>query len=273
MGQLTGAQLPKPSLAARAPGPRPPAPTKFDPQKMATALSNPNIAGRGTPSSNTFMPIRADAKASYTNPYASANWQAPAAGAVGPGGAVWGGGGGGENRYDHQQQGAGLWSVGIDRNSPTAINDAISWYQRQDPGTRAELGAMGGAKMNNPTQMLDVIDQRQRDVSRRIKIENNFFTSPFGKILGAGLTMAGGALGGPLGGALAGGITGGLATKSPLGGLLGAVGGGLGAMTPGPSLKSFINSPVSAAKGAIAGKLTPQGLGSTAAGFAGGRTK
>jgi len=163
----------------------------------------------------SFIPVRANPNQAYANPYAGqANAQS----------GNFGMGGGGPNRYDYTQQGSGLWSVGIDRSSPTAVNDSLKWYQSQDPGTRAEIGQLGGRSVNDPTGLMNTIDARQRDVARRIQKETGFFDSTFGKMLGFGLPLAAGFLG-PWAGAAMGAAVGGAKD-----GIKGAVMGGL----PGP---------------------------------------
>lgn len=176
------------------------------------------ILPRGT---STFMPITADPRATYTNPYAGQS--NPQAGNLGMGG-------GGPNRYDYTQPGSGLWSIGIDRSSPTAINDVISWYQRQDPSTRAAIGAIGGRNVNDPVGLLNTIDQRQRDVARQITKTNGFFDSTFGKVLSFAAPMGLGLISAPLG------IAASTAIGGARGGVPGAVLGGLGAAVA-PALK------------------------------------
>lgn len=199
------------------------------------------------PNKSVFMPISADPNAAYTNPYAVQDWQ-PSQG-VGPGGAGYGAGAGGPNRYDYTAEGSGLWSVGIDRGDPQAVNKAISWYQAQDPSTRAEIGALGGRNVNDPVGLLNTIDQRQRDVARNIQKENGFFDSTFGKILGTALPFAAGFIPGigPMASAAIGAGLGGAQ-----GGLKGALLGGASSLV-GPSIKmpgglgSLVRAPVQAA--------------------------
>lgn len=164
-----------------------------------------------------------------------------AAGAVGPGGAKFGGGGGGPNRFDHTQLYAGLWSIGIDPNSPTLKQDVQRWYDSQPSNVKAEvqkgMGNQPGRGSIDP--LVYAVDWRQRDVARKIQKEHGMFDflgplAPVGQI---GATLAGAALGNmilpgigaKIGGTLAGGVTGGLQSKNVLGGVLGAAGGyGLG---------------------------------------------
>lgn len=164
-----------------------------------------------------------------------------AAGAVGPGGAKFGGGSGGPNRFDHTQLYAGLWSIGIDPNSPTLKQDVQRWYDSQPSNVKAEvqkgMGSQPGRGSIDP--LVYAVDWRQRDVARKIQKEHGMFDflgplEPLGQI---GATLAGAALGNmilpglgaKIGGTLAGGITGGLQSKNVLGGLVGAAGGyGLG---------------------------------------------
>lgn len=272
MGSINSAELPKlqaPKPAApKIPAARPAAAPTFDPKRVGAALSSGAFPG--------FKPqTQAFGATSGIPPAAIGEYQPPSAGAIGPGGAKWGAGGGGPNRYDYTQLGSGLWSVGIDLKAPDVKSQVQRWYDTQPSDVRAQIqrgmGPQPGRGSIDP--LVYAADWRQRDVARKITKTNGFFDSFPGQLLGAGLTMAGGALGGPLGGALAGGLTGGLATKSPLGGVLGAIGGGLGAMTPGPSLKTALTKPVTAAKQAVAGKLTPQGIGASLAGGLNGTTK
>ena len=157
-------------------------------------------------------------------------YTAPISGAIGPGGAKFGMGSGGPNRFTHTAYGGGLWSVGIDPNSPTVQQDVQRWYDSQPANVKAEIqkgmGPQPGRGSINP--LVYAADLRQRDVARKIQKENGFFQSLPGKIVGIGATALGSVLGGPIGGALAGGITGGLGSKSVLGGLTGALGGYFG---------------------------------------------
>jgi hypothetical protein len=199
---------------------------------MRSKFENALIPG-GIPA---FIPVRADPNKQYANPYAGqANPQAGNRGM----------GGGGPNRYDYTQQGSGLWSVGIDRASPTAVNDALKWYQSQDAGTRSEIGRLGGRNVNDPAGLMDTIDKRQRDVARNIQKENGFFDSTFGKMLGIGLPFAAGFLG-PIAGTLTGAAIGGAQ-----GGWKGALlGGAASAVAPAikvPGVSNFLRSPVTAA--------------------------
>lgn len=203
---------------------------------------------RGLPS---FLPISANAGATYTNPYAGQpNVQSGNFGA----------GGGGANRYDYTQPGSGLYSIGIDRSSPTAINDAIRWYQAQDPATRAEIGALAGRNVNDPVGLLNAIDARQRDVARKITKTNGFMDSTFGQLLGIGLPMAAGGLFGPLAamGASAGvgGIKGG-----PMGAVLGGLSSAIAPSIEFPSLSSAIRAPIQAATNVARQFANPANLG------------
>jgi len=236
----------RPFTPAPSPAGKPSAASTSTFRPTADALSKVQqaILPRGTPS---FLPITADPNGQYTNPYAVQGWT-PSTG-VGPGGAGYGAGGGGDNRYDFTAPGSGLWSVGIDRGDPQAINKALAWYQSQDPSTRAEIGALGGRNVNDPVGLLNTIDQRQRDVARNIQKENKFFDTTFGKILSTALPIAAGfipgvgpltsaAIGAGLGGAQ-GGIKGAL-----LGGASSLIGPSIS--TPG-GIASLVNAPVRAA--------------------------
>ena len=191
---------------------------------------------RGLP---TFLPVRANPNSTYQNPYA---------GQANPQTGNFGMGGGGANRYDFTQAGSGLHSIGIDRSSPSAINDAIRWYQSQDPGTRAEIGRLAGRRVNDPVGLLDAIDARQRDVARKIQKENGFFDSTFGKILGAALPIAAGFIPG-IGTAAQIGL--GAAMGGAGGGVKGALLGGIGsAIVPSikfPGISTALKAPVQAA--------------------------
>ena len=195
-------------------------PFKLDMNNVTNLLAKQGIgtASAVTKATGKFIPIAADSKGVYNNPYAGKNY--------GFDQKAFGAGGGGDSRYDFTQQGSGLWSIGINPGDPQAINKAIDWYKSQDAGTRAEIGKLSGSKVNDPVGFLDAIDARQRDVARNIQKENGFFDSVFGKILGMALpvglgmipgigtalaTIAGGAMGGAQGGLK--------------GGLLGALGG------------------------------------------------
>lgn len=189
------------------------------------------------PNAPSFLPINANPNATYANPYAGqAN---PQSGNLGMGG-------GGPNRYDYTQAGSGLWSIGIDRSSPTAINDSLRWYQSQNPSVRAEIGAMGGLNVNDPVGLLNTIDQRQRDVARKITKTNGFMDSTLGQLLGIGLPMAAGGLLGPLGAigasAAVGGATGGLK-----GAALGALGSAVAPAIKLPGLGNALRAPAQAA--------------------------
>jgi len=155
---------------------------------------------------------------------------APTSGAVGPGGAKFGMGSGGPNRFNHTQLYGGLWSIGIDPNSPTLQQDVQRWYDSQPQAVKNEvqkgMGNQPGRGSINP--LVYAVDWRQRDVARKIQKENGFFQSLPGKIVGIGATALGSVLGGPIGGAIAGGVTGGLSSGNVLGGLTGALGGYFG---------------------------------------------
>jgi hypothetical protein len=252
--------------------PQPPAAPK--PQLPSTQQVGSMLANQGVGSvhdvakaKNLFVAGIADPNGTYANPNARAGWAAPTAGAVGPGGAVWGGGGGGENRYDYEAEGSGLWSIGIDPADPQAINKAISWYKSQDPGTRAELGSTGGKSMNDPAGFLRTIDARQREVARKIQKPSGFFNSTFGKILG---TVAPIALGFIPGIGTAAQIGLGAALGGAQGGIKGALLGGA-ASAIGPSIRlpggvgGVIKAPVAAAKSAISQLAKPQALAQLAA--------
>jgi hypothetical protein len=245
----------------------------FDQAKFGQMLAKQGVgtAQNVADAKGLFIPGIASADSTYNNPYAVQGWQ-PSQG-VGPGGANYGAGGGGPNRYDYTAEGSGLWSVGIDRQDPQAINKAVSWYQSQDPGTRAELGSLAGGNMNNPVGFLNAIDQRQRDVARNIQKENGFFDSTFGKILGAALPIAAGFIPGvgPMASAAIGAGLGGAQ-----GGFKGAVMGGLGSLV-GPSIRlpgglgGALRAPVQAATNVAkqfanpmvaARQLTASGIGS-----------
>lgn len=195
---------------------------------MFTRALNPNAP--------SFLPINANPNATYANPYAGqANAQTGNRGM----------GGGGPNRYDYTQPGSGLWSIGIDRSSPTAINDSLRWYQSQDPGTRADIGRLGGRNVNDPVGLLNTIDQRQRDVARRITKTNSFADSTFGKVLGIAAPVGLGMFAAPLGiaaGAAMGGASGGLP-----GAALGALGSAVAPAIKLPGLGAALKAPAQAA--------------------------
>ena len=203
---------------------------------------------RGLPS---FIPIKADSGATYTNPYAGQpNVQSGNFGA----------GGGGANRYDYTQPGSGLYSIGIDRSSPTAINDANRWYQAQDPATRAEIGALAGRNVNDPVGLLNAIDARQRDVARKITKTNGFMDSTFGQLLGIGLPMAAGGLFGPLAAMGTSAAVGG-ARGGPMGALLGGLSSAIAPNIAFPSLGDAIRAPIRAATNVARQFANPVNLG------------
>lgn len=150
----------------------------------------------------------------------------PAAGAVGPGGAKFGAGAGGSNRYNHTQWGGGLWSVGIDPNSPTLLGDLQAWYNAQPSNARAEVEKYWGKNKrtgNLQTDLANSIDWRQRDIARKVKIDNSFLNSTLGKILTTGATIVAGAINPALGAVVGGGV--GAASGNPLNAIMGAIGG------------------------------------------------
>jgi len=206
------------------------APFQLDMNYVTNLLAKQGIgtASKVSQATGKFIPIAADSKGVYNNPYAGKNY--------GFDQKAFGAGGGGDARYDFTQQGSGLWSIGINPGDPQAINKAIDWYKSQDAGTRAEIGKLSGSKVNDPVGFLDAIDARQRDVARNIQKENGFLDSTFGQILTTLGTVALGAVPGvgPALAAGAGAITGGI--KGGIGGaLLGGL-GGYGAGQLGSSL-------------------------------------
>lgn len=214
-------------------------------QRMATAIRG------NTPS---FIPITADANASYANPYAGqANRQT----------GNFGMGAGGPNRYDYTQLGAGLWSVGIDINAPDARAQVDRWMATLQPAERADV--MRAVTRDQPGRgSMDAYvygaDARQRDVARKIQKENGFLSSTFGKVLGIAAPFALGAIGGPLVGmgasAAIGGATGGLP-----GAALGALGSAIAPALKLPSFGNALRAPVQAATSVASQFANPVTLG------------
>ena len=198
-----------------------------------------------------------------------------AAGAVGPGGAKFGGGAGGPNRFDYTQYGGGLWSIGIDPNAPDVDSRVQQWFNSQPSNVQAEVrkGMKGGKSLTWAA------DWRQRDVARKIQKEHGMFDflgplAPVGQIAA---TVGGAALGNMLlpgigakiGGTLAGGITGGLQSKNVLGGVLGAAGGyGLGsAVGAAGGVGNLAKNTVTSIKNgfnSLTGKFQPNALAGNA---------
>lgn len=160
-----------------------------------------------------------------------------APGTVGPGGAKFGQGSGGPNRFDHTQLYGGLWSIGIDPQSPTLKQDVQNWYNSQPANVKAEvqkgMGNQPGRGSIDP--LVYAVDWRQRDVARKIQKTHGMFDflGPLAPVGQVAATLAGAAIGNmilpgigaKIGGTLVGGVTGGLQSKSVVGGLLGAAGG------------------------------------------------
>jgi hypothetical protein len=164
---------------------------------------------------------------------------------TGPGGARFGMGAGGPNRFDFTQLYSGLWSIGIDPNSPTLKQDVQRWYDSQPANVRAEvqrgMGNQPGRGSIDP--LVYATDWRARDVARKIQKSNSFMDSTFGKILGTALPLGLGMVAAPLG------IGASAAIGGATGGLKGAVLGGIGsAIAPGVGIPTgALSAPIKAA--------------------------
>jgi len=208
-----------------------------------------------------------------------------APGTVGPGGAKFGAGAGGPNRFDFTQYGGGLWSIGIDPNSPTVKQDVQRWYDAQPAAVKAEvqkgMGNQPGRGSIDP--LVYAADWRGRDVARKIQKSNKFLDTTLGKVLGTVATVGAGFLPGgqflaPAVGAGIGGAKGGLkgAVLGGLGGYAAGQGAGFlkGAAAKAGGLKAFTAAPgafaknvggqaVTAAKQAVTKPLTALKGGAT----------
>lgn len=199
-----------------------------------------NIFAGLTPSvSGVYLPRTRTPAASTPAPAATTAAVAQAAPAVariapgtaGPGGARFGAGGGGSNRYDHTAQGAGLWSVGIE---PSDYAGASRWYASQSAQVRADVDRYWSRNRRTGNADYDTamaVDWRQRDVARKIKIDNSFMSSTLGKVVTVGLQVGAALVGGPAASAAVGAAIGG-ATGGVKGAVLGgATGYGVGSAT------------------------------------------
>jgi hypothetical protein len=173
-------------------------------------------------------------------------------------------GAGGANRFDHTQYGGGLWSIGIDPNSPTAKADAQRWYDSQPANVRAEvqkgMGNQPGRGSIDP--MVYAVDWRARDVARKIKKTNGFMDSTLGKILGTALPIAAGFIPGI-------GTAAQIGLGAALGGAQGGVKGallGAAASAVGPSIKlpggisAAVRAPITTARAVAPQILNPTAL-------------
>jgi hypothetical protein len=186
-----------------------------------------------------------------------------APGTVGPGGAKFGAGAGGPNRFDFTQYGGGLWSIGIDPNSPTVKQDVQRWYDSQPAAVKAEvqkgMGNQPGRGSIDP--LVYAADWRGRDVARKIQKSNKFLDTTLGKVLGTVATIGAGFLPGgqvlaPMVGAGIGGAQ---------GGLKGAVLGGLSGYGAGQGAQ-FLKGAAAKAGGAAAFKAAPGAFAKNVAG-------
>ena len=177
-----------------------------------------------------------------------------APGTVGPGGAKFGAGAGGPNRFDFTQYGGGLWSIGIDPNSPTVKQDVQRWYDSQPAAVKAEvqkgMGNQPGRGSIDP--LVYAADWRSRDVARKIQKSNKFLDTTLGKVLGTAATIGAGFL--PGGQLLAPAVGAGLGGAK--GGLKGAVLGGLGGYAAGQGA-GFLKGAAGKAGGLTAFKAAP----------------
>lgn len=209
----------------------------------------------------------APSAASYAAPSTAYGGLTYEPGTVGPGGAKWGMGSGGPNRFDHTQLYAGLWSIGIDPNSPTVKQDVQRWYDSQPQAVKNEvqkgMGNQPGRGSIDP--LVYAVDWRQRDVARKIQKENGFFDTGIGGLLGsvapfAAAFLPGGQFLAPAVGATIGGVKGGVP-----GALLGGLGGYMaGQAAPGITnawnnaggLSTLMNAPGTFASNIGRGALT-----------------
>jgi len=191
-----------------------------------------------------------------------------APGTGGPGGAKFGMGGGGGNRYDHTQLGAGLWSVGIDINAPDAKAQVQRWFDSQPANVRAEvqrgMGPQPGRGSMDP--LVYAADWRQRDVARKIKIDNSFMSSTLGQIVSLGLQVGAALIpgGGPALSAAVGATIGGAT-----GGIKGAVMGGVSGYGVGTATQFVAGGGLSRTASSILGKTAaaPTQAAANAVGF------
>jgi hypothetical protein len=186
-----------------------------------------------------------------------------APGTAGPGGAKFGAGAGGPNRFDFTQYGGGLWSIGIDPNSPTVKQDVQRWYDSQPAAVRAEvqkgMGNQPGRGSIDP--LVYATDWRGRDVARKVQKSNSFLDTTLGKVLGTAATIGAGFL--PGGQFLAPAVGAGLGGAK--GGLKGAVLGGLGGYAAGQGA-GFLKGAGAKAGGAAAFKAAPGAFAKNVAG-------
>jgi hypothetical protein len=192
-----------------------------------------------------------------------------APGTAGPGGARFGAGSGGPNRFDHTQLYAGLWSIGIDPQSPTLKADVQRWYDGQPAAVKSEvqkgLGNQPGRGSLDP--LVYAVDWRQRDVARKIQKENGFLQSTFGQVLGTALQIGASFIPGvgPWASAGIGAITGGVT-----GGFKGALLGGLSGYGVGKATQFVANGGLTALGRSLTGAAGAPGFGqSTALGLGG----
>lgn len=186
-----------------------------------------------------------------------------APGTAGPGGAKFGAGAGGPNRFDFTQYGGGLWSIGIDPNSPTVKQDVQRWYDSQPAAVKAEvqkgMGNQPGRGSIDP--LVYATDWRGRDVARKVQKSNSFLDTTLGKVLGTAATIGAGFL--PGGQFLAPAVGAGLGGAK--GGLKGAVLGGLGGYAAGQGA-GFLKGAAGKAGGAAAFKAAPGAFAKNVAG-------
>lgn len=177
-----------------------------------------------------------------------------APGTVGPGGAKFGAGAGGPNRFDFTQYGGGLWSIGIDPNSPTVKQDVQRWYDSQPAAVKAEVqkGMRNQPGRGSIDPLVYAADWRSRDVARKIQKSNKFLDTTLGKVLGTAATIGAGFL--PGGQLLAPAVGAGLGGAK--GGLKGAVLGGLGGYAAGQGA-GFLKGAAGKAGGLTAFKAAP----------------
>jgi hypothetical protein len=208
----------------------------------------------------------------------------------------------GQNPFNINEWGSGLWSYGIDVNKPGYQQDVRAFYNAKLASTDsdfkkrvAEELAKKGKNASDDLALTNAVDWYYRDLGRRMERDNGFLSSTIGKILGTGLQVglgfvpvvgpalsaaAGAGIGGATGGwkgALLGGISGygtgagaqsvykGLASSAPLTSINSYFPADIAARAGVNTAKNYATSALGAAAGAYDTFL--RGGGSTSGQF------
>ena len=176
----------------------------------------------------------------------------------GPGGALAGAGQGRETGNSFERignvPGAGLWSAGIDPNNAANVSKLYSDIMMANKQLLPQFEKFykPGTKMgvNELNEFLDAADWYYRDEARKSDLNNSFFDSGIGKIIGGIATAGAGAAFGPLGGLLFGAGIGASSENRGMGALMGGLGGfGSGLVANAGGVGNLLKNPSSAFQG------------------------